>query len=86
MSTYLLVDAIFLIPDLKSHMSLPGAYGVISHRHTKVQRLFKERVLNYMAKADYFMQVRSELADQAFGIVSFANPTLGSRACISPVL
>lgn len=60
--------------------------GVISHRHTKVQRLFKERVLNYMAKADYFMQVRSELADQAFGIVRFSNPTLAGMSEVSPVL
>jgi hypothetical protein len=60
--------------------------GVISHRHTKVQRMFKERVLNYMAKADYFMQIRSDLADQAFGIVCFANLPLAALSGTPPVL
>lgn len=60
--------------------------GLISRRQTRVQRLFKECVLNYMVKADYFMQVRTELADQAFGIVCFANPTLAAMPEPSPML
>lgn len=60
--------------------------GLISRRQTREQRLFKECVLNYMVKADYFMQVRTELADQAFGIVCFANPTLAAMPEPSPML
>lgn len=43
--------------------------GVISRRHTKVIRCFKERVVTSMVRADYFMQIRSGLVDQAFGVV-----------------
>lgn len=60
--------------------------GLISRRQTRERRLFKACVLNYMVKADYFMQLRSELADQAFGIVRFANPTLAAMPKLSPVL
>lgn len=60
--------------------------GLISRRQTREQRLFKACVLNYMVKADYFMQVRTELADQAFGIVCFANPTLAAMPEPSPML
>jgi hypothetical protein len=54
--------------------------GVIFHRRTKVFRYFKERVITYMARANYFMQTRSEIADQAFGIVRFANLSGVARA------
>lgn len=62
-----------LTPTKLSHGDNFNRVGVISHRHTKVQRLFKERALTYMAKADCFMQICQDLPDQAFGIVRFAN-------------
>lgn len=45
--------------------------GVISRRHTKVIRSFKKQVVISMARADYFMQINSGMADQAFGVVRY---------------
>lgn len=45
--------------------------GVISRRHTKVIRSLKEQAVISMARADYFMQIHSGLADQAFGVVRY---------------
>lgn len=46
--------------------------GVISRRHTKIIRLFTDRVVSYLAEGDYFMKIRSDMEDQAFGTVSVA--------------
>lgn len=45
--------------------------GVISRRHTKVIRSFKEQVVISIARSDYFMQLNSGMADQAFGVVRY---------------
>jgi hypothetical protein len=56
-----------------AYKRISNAYflGVISRRHTKVIRSFKERVVSSMARADFFSQINSGMADQAFGMVRY---------------
>lgn len=51
--------------------------GVISRRQTKIIRSLKEQAVISMARSDYFMQIHSGLADQAFGVVRYESVDKG---------
>ena len=46
--------------------------GVILHTDTEALRGFTEQVVSSMAKADYFLKIRSKLAHQAYAMAGFA--------------
>lgn len=51
--------------------------GVISRRQTKIIRSLQEQAVISMARSDYFMQIHSGLADQAFGVVRYESVDKG---------
>jgi len=62
---------IHLCYNANDKVSKTYGLGVISCSDTEALSHFTEQVVSSMARTDYFLKIRSELAEQAFGMASF---------------
>ena len=64
---------IHLCYNANEKVSKTYGLGVISCSDTEALSHFTEQVVSSMARTDYFLKIRSELAEQAFGMACFAS-------------